>query len=57
MKATRKIKKPATPSKRPAARTASHSAWKSKTGSERSTSKTKAAALIRPRVNLACDGR
>ena len=57
MKATRKIKKRAPRSKRSAARAASHSAWKSKTASERSTPKTKAAALIRRRVNLACDGR
>ena len=54
MKATRKIKKRATPSKRVAARAASYSAWKSKKASEPSTPEREETAR---RLNLACDGR
>ena len=59
MKTTRigKIKK-ASPSKRLAAKAATHSAWKSKKGPEPAPPEREATApLGGRRMNLACDGR
>jgi hypothetical protein len=57
MKATRKIKKRVTPSKRVAARAAAYSAWKSKKTSETSSLERDTPPFATRRLNLACDGR